>query len=122
MKKNITIHPNLVRSRKTQDFIVDIVNTDEGRIKGFQNVGVYEAQAPLLLEWDFSATRLLHNENVPFDLDACCISHDGTVIQVMKLRAQSKDIHMTLPCRWILEIPETLDGITVQEGDTVIMK
>ena len=120
MQRNLTVHPALIRSRTTKSFSVDVADTQDSREAGFQGVSVFDVARPLLLEWEFSSTRLLHNNNVEFDILACCVDHEGIVTQVIKLQANSSDRHMTIPCRWIVEIPETIEDVLIQEGDKII--
>lgn len=119
-RKTLRVHPSVIRSRKTRSFDVDVADTQGSREAGFQNVSVFDAVRPLLLEWEFSATRILHNKNVEFNLLACCLDHEGTVVQAIKLDANSRDMTMTLPCRYILEIPEMVEDIIVQAGDQIL--
>mgnify|MGYP003971308825 CR=1 FL=1 len=120
MQQDIRVLPADIRRFKAYHTAVSVKNTDAGRTKGFQDVLPVDATMPILMTWNTAEIRILHNDKVLFDVDAYVIDHKGYVQQHIILKAGDSSQSMTSPCRAILEIPEFLEGITVQNGDKIL--
>lgn len=119
MIRDIRVIPARLKIRDPFIVACKVADTDETRAKGFQNTNPHDATMPLILHWDFAGTRILHNENVLFDVSAFIVDHQGWVRQEILLKAGDPGRAMTAPCRLIIEIPENLDGIIVEVGDKI---
>lgn len=121
MHNIVRIHPARIKTRDPFTFSAKIAETVEARTKGFQNVNAYDATMPIILQWVGHGVRLLHNEDVLFDVTAHVIDHKGYVQQTFTLKAGDPSPVMTSPCRYIIEVPEGLE-ITIENGDRVVIK
>jgi hypothetical protein len=120
MFRDIKVFPADIAKFKPFTTVVSVKDTDAGRTKGFQDTAPIDATVPILMTWPTAGVRILHNDRVLFDVNAFVIDHKGYVQQHIKLSSMSDQQVMTSPCRAILEVPESLDGITVQAGDKIV--
>jgi hypothetical protein len=98
---------------------VKVAETMAAREKGFQNTNPQDATVPIILQWIGAGIRLLHNENVKFDVTVIVVDPKGYVQQSLVLKEGDKTPVMTSPTSLIIEIPETLEGIIIEPGDKV---
>jgi len=119
MIRDIRVIPAMIKARNPFVIACEIKDSASKREKGFQRVIAHDATQPIILLWEYAAVRLLHNDNVKFDVKALVVDHNGYVQQQFTLKSGDAIPVMTSPTKMIIEIPEHLEGVTIELGDRV---
>ena len=117
----LLVQPARLKTREPFEIDVMLLDTPEDRERGFQHVSPFDAQMPLLFQWESGGQRFIHNANVQFQVKALPIGHKNIVEQEIKLKDGDPGMVVTRPCRFMLELPEPLfETIKIEAGDTIL--
>ena len=117
----LKVVPGQLKIRDPWELEVVVLNTPESRQQGFQHVSPFDAGMPYLFQWENGNQRILHNSNVLFPVKALTVGPKNQVEQLINLKEGDPTNTLTRPCRFLLEIPETLfETVIVEPGDTLL--
>lgn len=100
---------------------LQLLTREKDQARGFQHSSKPRPDEGLLFVYQNVGSKTFHMNNVPFDLHMICVGSDHNIVDIIHMKANSKELYTTPSnCKNVIELSASWDGAEfVSKGDKV---